>query len=566
MLGEAHADESEYSRDFYDADRPLIDCSRDKSGSAVLCTDEVKDSVSDEYTFQFDDVLSEYSTVEEKTCSSVNQKLADGVNVMFKKGMQLEKYKDKIGQIDRPENCTGLTNVEVEEIIWNLLQPQTKNFDKRLQVIQNAMAKSACCITQMLDVIQKQCIDKTTAESDIVKLKTELARHGTSSLALLGHAFHNLCLRRRELQKPDVAWKYGSIFNTDVEHNRWLYGGKAQVEEMIKEIGTTNKVAREMKPNFKYHNRGSYGYASRFTPYPKPAAGSMRQRGSFGRGNRPGRFMNFGRGGGRAGNHPSRGSVRSRVKTAPYFSRGEVSSKTKLSLYNHNNVNAMKAESIPFQAGRIRHYFKNWQNITSDHEILQTVSGATIEFANRTTESETVVQFTQPISKFNAMQTEIVQNEIMDLQSKQVIEEVEHEEGEFISSIFLIPKRNGKYRLILNLKKFNQQVEYFHFKMETFDMAIKMMSPDCYLASIDLKDAYYSVPIHEQFRKYLRFIWNGALWQFCCLPNGLACGPRKFTKLLKPVYATLRQEGHIVSGFLDDMLLVADSEAELRAL
>ena len=68
---------------------------------------------------------------------------------MFKKGMQLEKYKDKIGQIDRPENCTGLTNVEVEEIIWNLLQPQTKNFDKRLQIIQNAMVKSACCITQL---------------------------------------------------------------------------------------------------------------------------------------------------------------------------------------------------------------------------------------------------------------------------------------------------------------------------------------------------------------------------------------------------------------------------------
>ena len=54
-----------------------------------------------------------------------------------------------------------------------------------------------------------------------------------------------------------------------------------------------------MKPNFKYHYGGSYSYSSRFNPYPKPAAGSMRQRGSFGRGNggqngRPGRFINFG--------------------------------------------------------------------------------------------------------------------------------------------------------------------------------------------------------------------------------------------------------------------------------
>ena len=53
----------------------MIDCFRDKSGSADSCPGEVKDS--NDCTFQFDDGLSEYNTVEEKTCSSVNQKLVD---------------------------------------------------------------------------------------------------------------------------------------------------------------------------------------------------------------------------------------------------------------------------------------------------------------------------------------------------------------------------------------------------------------------------------------------------------------------------------------------------------
>ena len=46
------------------------------------------------------------------------------------------------------------------------------------------------------------------------------------------------------------------------------------------------------------------------------------------------------------------------------------------------------------------------------------------------------------------------------------------------------------------------------------------------------------------------------------MPNGLALAPRKFTKLLKPVLANLREEGHVSTSFLDDSLLLSDSEEE----
>ena len=53
--------------------------------------------------------------------------------------------------------------------------------------------------------------------------------------------------------------------------------------------------------------------------------------------------------------------------------------------------------------------------------------------------------------------------------------------------------------------------------------------------SVDLQDAYWhSVPINEKCPKYLKFSWQGELFQFTCLPNGLASAPRLFTKLLKP--------------------------------
>ena len=65
------------------------------------------------------------------------------------------------------------------------------------------------------------------------------------------------------------------------------------------------------------------------------------------------------------------------------------------------------------------------------------------------------------------------------------------------------------------------------------------------MASIDLKDAYYFVPIAQANQKCLKFRWENKLYVFTCFPSGLAFCPRKFTKLLKPVYSVLRQLGHV---------------------
>ena len=66
---------------------------------------------------------------------------------------------------------------------------------------------------------------------------------------------------------------------------------------------------------------------------------------------------------------------------------------------------------------------------------------------------------------------------------------------------------------------------------------------------------YYSVPIAKDHQKYLKFEWDHTLYQFTCFPNGLAFCPRKFTKLLKPIYSVLRRQGHISSPYIDDSYL-----------
>ena len=80
------------------------------------------------------------------------------------------------------------------------------------------------------------------------------------------------------------------------------------------------------------------------------------------------------------------------------------------------------------------------------------------------------------------------------------------------------------------------------------------------MVKVDLKDAYLTVPIHLQDRKFLRFSWEQEVFQFRSLPFGLASAPRTFTKLLRPLLALLRSQGLRMVVFLDDILLMASSK------
>ena len=75
--------------------------------------------------------------------------------------------------------------------------------------------------------------------------------------------------------------------------------------------------------------------------------------------------------------------------------------------------------------------------------------------------------------------------------------------------------------MILNLKDLNYGIERKHFKMDTFLSAVNLGKQNCYMGSVDLQDAYYTIPISVQYRKCLRFEWQGKLYQFTFLPNGL---------------------------------------------
>ena len=200
-----------------------------------------------------------------------------------------------------------------------------------------------------------------------------------------------------------------------------------------------------------------------------------------------------------------------------------------------------------------------WRKLTSDSKILDIALHCHIEFYDGF--QPTRAELNRPIS-FSKQEEQNLDKEIHNLLNMQVLEEVDNSDDQFLSPVFTVPKKDGENRMILNLKDLNFYVEYHHFKMDTFETALKLIKPDCFLASIDIRHAYYSVPFAQEHRKFLRFKWKGKVFQYTCLPNGLSSAPRYFTKLLKPIYSTLRKMGHVIMGYIDDSLLVGDTYQE----
>lgn len=211
---------------------------------------------------------------------------------------------------------------------------------------------------------------------------------------------------------------------------------------------------------------------------------------------------------------------------------------------NYEQYLAYKLNNTPgnFVAGKTARYRDQWCMITSDKWVLKTVCGYKVELIQ-----QPVQEIIPSPIKFSNLEEETINSEISAFLHKGIVEPVfTSEPGEFISNIFFRPKSDGGTRVILNLKPFNGKfVDKIHFKMESLKSAINAMSKNCYFASVDLKDAFYSIPIRTQDRIFFRFYWRNQKYQFSVLIMGLSTSPRVFTKILKPIFSTLRKKGFL---------------------
>ena len=88
--------------------------------------------------------------------------------------------------------------------------------------------------------------------------------------------------------------------------------------------------------------------------------------------------------------------------------------------------------------------------------------------------------------------------------------------------------------------------------MESINNFLIIIRPNVYMASIDLKDAFFSVSIHSTDQKCLKFTFDD-LFQFTWMSNGYGPAIRVFTKISKVPF------GHLRSLVQDSVVYLYDS-------
>ena len=125
------------------------------------------------------------------------------------------------------------------------------------------------------------------------------------------------------------------------------------------------------------------------------------------------------------------------------------------------------------------------------------------------------------------------------------------------------PGGEGVWRPVIDMSHLNEFIHLTRFKMETVASVLSVRERD-FLASLDLKDAYFQIPIHPSSRKLLRFTSEGTVYQFRALCFGLLTAPQVFTRVFAAVSAWAHSHGIRLLQYLDDWFILASSEREAK--
>ena len=152
---------------------------------------------------------------------------------------------------------------------------------------------------------------------------------------------------------------------------------------------------------------------------------------------------------------------------------------------------------------------------------------------------------------------ELIRPFISDFIKRGIVREVETPQELFISSVFTAPKKDGRVRPIIDLKNLNQFLNVPKFKMETVARVSKCILENSWGVIIDLKDAFFLIPLAWSFHKYFTFTIDNKILVFQFMPSGLSLAPGAFTRVMRPVMREIHKKGITNFCLLDEFLIIA---------
>ena len=133
--------------------------------------------------------------------------------------------------------------------------------------------------------------------------------------------------------------------------------------------------------------------------------------------------------------------------------------------------------------------------MTSDPFILNLVQGYQISFL-----SKPVQNYSPRMVQMDQDEVLLVDQEMQEMMRKGAIQTpVQSSSDQFLSSIFVIPRKDTGHHPVINLKKLNKYIPYEHLRMEGVFLLKEFLKKGDRMCKTDLSHAYFSEPLHPEF-------------------------------------------------------------------
>ena len=221
--------------------------------------------------------------------------------------------------------------------------------------------------------------------------------------------------------------------------------------------------------------------------------------------------------------------------------------------------------TLPVRVGGcLAPHWRRWQAIGAETWLVTVLwDGYRVPFKDSPPPlSRTPVSF--PTYRAGSPRAQALWQEVEAMLAKGALEIARDPGPGFYSRLFLVEKASGGWRPVIYLSHLDDFVQLTSFKVETVASVLLSVREGDFLASLDLKDAYFQIPIHRSSRKLLRFMSEGTVYQFQALCFGLSTAPQVFTRVFAVVSAWALSHGIRLLRYLDDWLVLSSSEQEAK--
>ena len=152
---------------------------------------------------------------------------------------------------------------------------------------------------------------------------------------------------------------------------------------------------------------------------------------------------------------------------------------------------------------------------------------------------------------------EMVKLELQKLKDDGIIEEIK-ESTEWCAPIVVVPKRNNKVRICVDLTKLNENVKRENFFLPTTDHLLAKLSGATVLTKLDCNSDFHQIPLAKELQQLTTFITPFGRLVYKSIPFEISSGPEIFH----------REMSHLLTGIpdvvcnIDDVLLSGSNQKE----